>query len=119
MNRNILYTHTQMGAFPLPSSLSHDLLLMSSHACAGTPALTSRQMKEAEMKATAEFLNEGVELAAAIKASLVSPEGKAPTFKVFKQFVSNDNAAVAKISELRGRVEAYAREYPMPGFDKH
>ena len=50
--------------------------------CAGTPALTSRQMKEAEMKVAADFLDEGVELAASIKAQLTSPEGKNPTFKV-------------------------------------
>ncbi len=86
---------------------------------AGTPALTSRQMKEAEMKATAEFLDEGVELAAAVKASLTTPEGKSPTFKVFKEYVNTDQETVAKIQDLRSRVESYSKEYPMPGFDKH
>jgi len=71
------------------------------------------------MKATAEFLNEGVELAATIKASLTTPKGKAPSFKAFKEFVNSNSSTVKKISELRGRVEAYAHEYPMPGFDKH
>ena len=76
-------------------------------------------MKEAEMKATAEFLDEGVELAAAVKASLTTPEGKSPTFKVFKEYVNTDQETVAKIQDLRSRVESYSKEYPMPGFDKH
>ena len=33
--------------------------------------------------------------------------------------MKTDAEAVEKIRDLRSRVEAYAREYPMPGFDKH
>ncbi len=50
--------------------------------CAGTPALTSRQMKEAEMEKVAAFLDEGVELAANIKASLSKDTGKNVSYKV-------------------------------------
>ena len=48
----------------------------------GTPALTSRQMKEAEMQQVANFLDEGVELAASLKAGLKKPGGKSVTYKV-------------------------------------
>ena len=49
---------------------------------AGTPALTSRQMKEVEMKTICNFLNEAIELAVSITASLTTERGNKPSFKV-------------------------------------
>ena len=48
----------------------------------GTPALTSRQMKEAEMQQVANFIDEGVELAAVFKTGLQQGSTKAIPYKV-------------------------------------
>lgn len=85
----------------------------------GTPALTSRHMKESEMQKVAEFLDEGVELAASFKAGLKQSTGKSVLYKTFKEFVNTDSSAQQKVKELRDRVEAFADAYPMPGFDNH
>ena len=55
---------------------------VSVRVCAGTPALTSRQMKEAEMEQVAAFLDKGVELAAEIKATIKKDTGKNVSYKV-------------------------------------
>lgn len=85
----------------------------------GTPALTSRQMKEAEMQQTAHFLDEGVALAGSLKATIRENTGKPVTYKVFKEFVDRDSSAQQQVKELRERVERFASTYPMPGFDNH
>jgi glycine hydroxymethyltransferase len=74
----------------------------------GTCALTSRGLKEADIKQVAGFLHEALELALSVHAPLAT----AP----LAEFVAaiKKNAAVA---ELRGRVEAFAASFPMPGFD--
>ena len=50
----------------------------------GTPALTSRQMKEAEMQQVAHFLDEGVALAGSIKTTIREKTGKPVTYKAMK-----------------------------------
>uniref|UniRef100_A0A4W5N405 Serine hydroxymethyltransferase 2 (mitochondrial) n=1 Tax=Hucho hucho TaxID=62062 RepID=A0A4W5N405_9TELE len=72
----------------------------------GAPALTSRQFKEARL-----FIAEVVN----IFSLLLSP-GKLADFK---NFLLEDPETVARIAELRKRVEAFAWPFPMPGFKDH
>ena len=37
----------------------------------------------------------------------------------FKNFLLQDSETVARIANLRHRVEAFARPFPMPGFHDH
>ena len=41
----------------------------------GTPALTSRTMKEADMDQVAAFIDEGVQIAAEVKAEVIKAGG--------------------------------------------
>ena len=45
--------------------------------------------------------------------------GKKDTVRVFKEFVDSDEETKRMISELRGRVEQFAEDYPMPGHNDH
>ncbi len=48
--------------------------------------------------------------------SLLPSPGK---LQEFKNFLLQDPETVARIAELRHRVEAFARPFPMPGFHDH
>ncbi len=73
----------------------------------GAPALTSRAFKESDFVKVAEFLCRACELALEIQSN---------SGKMLKDFVS----AIAKdpgVQQLKTEVEAFARSFPMPGFD--
>lgn len=79
---------------------------------AGAPALTSRQFKEADFTQVVEFMDEGFKIALDVKK-------KTAKLQEFKNFLLEDPETVARIAELRKRVEAFARPFPMPGFHDH
>lgn len=73
----------------------------------GAPALTSRSFKEPDFVKVGEFLVRACVLALKIQSS---------SGKMLKDFVT----AIEKDSEvqqLKAEVEAFARSFPMPGFD--
>lgn len=76
----------------------------------GSPALTSRGMKEAEFTQVAEFLHQGIQIA-------VNIQKKIKKLKEFKEYVHQDNEDTAKIKELKSQVEKFASGYPMPGLE--
>ena len=82
----------------------------------GTPALTSRQMKEAEMVTIGQFIDEGVKIALDATAHLATIE-KGQTLVVFKKHLDDNEEIHQKITKLREKVEAFASSYPIPGFD--
>ena len=49
----------------------------------GTPALTSRTMKEADMDQVAAFIDEGVQIAAEVKAEVIKAGSKNVSQKVY------------------------------------
>jgi glycine hydroxymethyltransferase len=73
----------------------------------GAPALTSRGFKEQNFVKIAAFLSRACILALSIQAS---------SGKMLKDFVIALEADSA-VKELRAEVEAFARSFPMPGFD--
>ncbi|AWP02547.1 Serine hydroxymethyltransferase [Scophthalmus maximus] len=78
----------------------------------GAPALTSRQFKEADFVQVVEFMDEGFKIALDVKK-------KTGKLQDFKNFLLQDPETVACIADLRHRVEAFARPFPMPGFHDH
>ncbi|XP_048111711.1 serine hydroxymethyltransferase, mitochondrial isoform X2 [Alosa alosa] len=78
----------------------------------GAPALTSRQFKEADFEQVVDFLDEGFQIALDVKK-------KTGKLQEFKNFLLEDPETVARLAELRHRVEAFARPFPMPGFHDH
>jgi glycine hydroxymethyltransferase len=73
----------------------------------GTPALTSREFKEADFEKVAEFLHRAVQLA----IQLQNESGK-----MLKDFI----VAVEKnadVQHLKQEVHQFARSFPMPGFE--
>ena len=73
----------------------------------GAPALTSRSFMEADFVQVAEFLHRAAQIALKVQAT---------TGKLIKDFAialdSND-----EVKQLKKDVEAFARSFPMPGFD--
>jgi len=78
----------------------------------GAPALTSRQFKEADFIQVVEFMDEGFQIALDVKK-------KTGKLLDFKNFLLQDPETVARMADLRQRVEAFARPFPMPGFHDH
>lgn len=74
---------------------------------AGTPAMTSRGLKEADFEQVADFLEQAVN---------ISLDVQKENGKLLKDFLKGleDNAALKK---LREDVEKFASSFEMPGFD--
>jgi glycine hydroxymethyltransferase len=79
----------------------------------GTPALTTRGMKETDIDQVVAFIDEGLKLAIDIKAA--SPG------TLLKDFVATmvSEKYQAKLSELRDRIENYAAKFPLPGYEEY
>ncbi|KAL7750514.1 glycine hydroxymethyltransferase shm1 [Sorochytrium milnesiophthora] len=77
----------------------------------GTPALTSRSFKESDFVQVAEFLHRAVQIALRAQEQAGS--------KLIKDFVAACSSGEIKqaVDQLRSEVEAFARSFPMPGFD--
>lgn len=76
----------------------------------GAPALTSRNLKEADFEKVVEFIHKAICLTLEIQSSC------GPTLREFKAKVKDDAGVQAKISALRTEVENFAMGFPMPGF---
>uniref|UniRef100_A0A1I8EHJ6 Serine hydroxymethyltransferase n=1 Tax=Wuchereria bancrofti TaxID=6293 RepID=A0A1I8EHJ6_WUCBA len=77
----------------------------------GTPALTTRGMKESDFVKVADFIHEGVE----ILVKYESQVGK--TLKDLIAFTSSNEQFIADISKLGEKVEQFASRFDMPGND--
>ncbi|XP_071312184.1 serine hydroxymethyltransferase, mitochondrial isoform X1 [Agelaius tricolor] len=78
----------------------------------GAPALTSRQFREEDFQKVVEFIDEGIALALDVKS-------KTSKLQDFRNFLLQDPGTQQRLQELRGRVETFARAFPMPGFSDH
>lgn len=73
----------------------------------GTPALTTRGLNEDHFRQVADFLHEAVQIALNIQ------ETSGKTLKDFEVAVSNS----AEVRALKGKVQRFITQFPMPGFD--
>ncbi|XP_016359395.1 serine hydroxymethyltransferase, mitochondrial-like [Sinocyclocheilus anshuiensis] len=78
----------------------------------GSPALTSRQFKESDFQQVVDFFDQGIKIALDVKK-------KTKKLSDFKSFLLEDSETASRIADLRRRVEAFARPFPMPGFHDH
>jgi len=74
----------------------------------GTPALTTRRLKETHMEKVVTLVDKALKLAAEIQ---VASGPKLVDFKKALTLPQNE----AKIQALRGEVESFALEFPLPG----
>ena len=81
----------------------------------GTSALTSRDMKEADIKIVADFLHRAVQLSLLLQKEAGS--------KLLKDFVcvatvpEEGKVGYAQVKQLRSEVVAFASKWPLPGVD--
>jgi glycine hydroxymethyltransferase len=104
----------------------HRLILVSENAVSGdasaqvpggirlgTSALTSRSMKEEDIKVVAEFLHRAVQLSLELQKEAGS--------KLLKDFervaTSGDGEGAKKVKQLCKEVRAFAKKWPLPGVD--
>jgi glycine hydroxymethyltransferase len=73
----------------------------------GSPALTTRKMTEEDFEQIAVFLDE------ALKISLAVQERSGPKLKDYVDCLAKNE----DVSALRAKVNAFATQFPMPGFD--
>mmetsp|Transcript_21264 Transcript_21264/g.29817 ORF Transcript_21264/g.29817 Transcript_21264/m.29817 type:complete len:542 (+) Transcript_21264:41-1666(+) len=80
----------------------------------GTPALTSRGLKEEDFDDVAEYLDQGYQLAMeALTLASENSEKKVLLKDFLKVFEANDDLQ-SKISSLKSEVELFANKFPMP-----
>lgn len=76
----------------------------------GTPALTTRGLKEEDIDKVVDFIHRGLQLS----KEVVKVSG--PKLVDFKRVLLEDSAFVQKVNELREEVQAFSRTFPMPGY---
>jgi len=74
----------------------------------GSPALTSRGMKEDDFRKVVDFMDQGIQITKEI-------QGKTKNLKEFRAYVLDNNAETAKLAALRENVEKFATAFNMPG----
>ncbi|OGK17883.1 hypothetical protein A2866_00505 [Candidatus Roizmanbacteria bacterium RIFCSPHIGHO2_01_FULL_39_8] len=79
----------------------------------GTPAITTRGMKEKDMVTIAKFINEGLEIAHKLGNPDIGHKNKEKDQKARKAFkvLLNKNPEITK---LKSRVVKFARRFPVP-----
>lgn len=80
----------------------------------GTPALTSRNFRNAEFEYVVELLDRACAIGVEVKA-------KAPGKKIadFNSILNNDAEIQTKLKALQAEVNEFALAFPMPGHDIH
>lgn len=77
----------------------------------GSPALTTRGLKEGDFEKVADFLHEAVQLCARIQERAGKP------LRTFIESSEKDEEFAAYIKDMRKRVGEFATSFGMPGFD--
>ncbi|XP_019869628.1 serine hydroxymethyltransferase isoform X2 [Aethina tumida] len=75
----------------------------------GTPALTTRGLKEADIDMVVDFIDKGLKLAKKIS------DKSGPKLVDFKSFVHGEFKG--EVSALRAQVEAFSHDFPLPGIE--
>ncbi|XP_046660623.1 serine hydroxymethyltransferase-like isoform X2 [Homalodisca vitripennis] len=78
----------------------------------GTPALTTRGLKESDMERVVDFIDRGLKLGQ--EAQLVS----GPKLVDYKKVLLEDKTIVPKVEALRKEVEDFSEQFPIPSFQE-
>lgn len=76
----------------------------------GTPAITTRGVKEEHIDDIASLIDRGLKLSLEVSAK------SGPKLVDYKSFLTKDPEIKAKVAALREEVEKYSRQFSMPGF---
>lgn len=76
----------------------------------GTPAMTTRGLKEKDFKLVADLIHEGVQIALETKSGV-----KGTKLADFMNFLQSPEFSMDAISELSRRVENLTNQFPLPG----
>jgi glycine hydroxymethyltransferase len=79
----------------------------------GTPALTTRGLREGDFDKVAEFLHEGYQLTQRVQV-LTEERYEKAALKNFIELLESDASIQSELDNLRNRVEAFALSFPMP-----
>jgi len=79
----------------------------------GTPALTTRDLKEADIDVVADFIHQGIQLGLDIKAK------SGPMLIDFKNKLAEDPEFQMRIAELKTKVQNFAAKFPLPGYEEY
>lgn len=79
----------------------------------GTPALTTRGLREKDMDRVGNFIHRGLELSKEV--TVIS----GPKLADFKNVLENDKEIGAKVSSLRAEVDEFARQFKLPGLETY
>lgn len=77
---------------------------------AGTPALTTRGLREKDIEKVVEYIDKALEIAKEAGAK------SGPKLADFKKLLVDDCEIAEKIAKLREEVEKFSEEFPMPGY---
>ncbi|XP_064477682.1 serine hydroxymethyltransferase-like [Ornithodoros turicata] len=78
----------------------------------GTPALTTRGLREDDIVTVAKFIHRGLSFALEVKGLA------GPTLKEYKAHLDTDPQCQQKLKEIRDEVESFALKFYMPGYEK-
>ncbi|XP_017881116.1 serine hydroxymethyltransferase, cytosolic isoform X2 [Ceratina calcarata] len=79
----------------------------------GTPALTTRGLVEKDMDKVVDFIHRGLLLSKEVTKI------SGPKFVDFKEVLSTNEDIKAKVSALKEEVEAFSKQFPIPGFKEY
>ncbi|XP_014206867.1 serine hydroxymethyltransferase, cytosolic [Copidosoma floridanum] len=79
----------------------------------GTPALTTRGLKEEHIDVVASFIHEGLQLA----KEIITLSG--PKLVDFKQTMDTNADIKERITKLKGKVQIFANQFPLPGCNNY
>lgn len=78
----------------------------------GTPALTTRGLKEDDIDRVVDYIDKALKLAKEITAV------SGPKLVDFNKVISENVNIQSKINSLKEEIENYSQSFPMPGFEK-
>ncbi|KAJ4444387.1 hypothetical protein ANN_06179 [Periplaneta americana] len=79
----------------------------------GTPALTTRGLKEQDIDKVVDFIHRGLELSKEVTKI------SGPKLVDFKRVLKEDATISEKVKNLREEVEAFSRSFPLPGYSDY
>merc|ERR1712137_440464 len=77
----------------------------------GTPALTTRGLKEQDIDQVVNFIDLGLQLARDIS------QAAGPKLADFERLLNQDETFRQRVHDIHQQVEAFAASFPMPGYD--
>ena len=76
----------------------------------GTPALTTRALKEKDFEQVADFIDRGIKLGLEVQKISGSD------LKKFQEILHSDQFK-GQVEDLKNQVETFSMKFPMPGYD--